>query len=78
MANVSMLEFRQNAEAVIRRVQRGERMTLTYRGKPVMRLEPLRDGRPNEEDPFYQLASLADSKGRDLTNERVDGIIYRR
>jgi antitoxin (DNA-binding transcriptional repressor) of toxin-antitoxin stability system len=39
MDKVSMLEFRHDAESVIRKVEQGKRMILTYRGKPVMRLE---------------------------------------
>ena len=76
MTTVSMLEFRQNAESIVRRAQQGERMVLTYRGKPVMRLEPFEERAPDEDDPFYKLADLADSKGRDLTNQQMDKIIY--
>jgi len=43
MERVSILEFRRDAEAVIRKVRQGKRLILTYRGKPVMRLEPIQD-----------------------------------
>jgi antitoxin (DNA-binding transcriptional repressor) of toxin-antitoxin stability system len=57
-------------------VRRGERMVLTYRGKPVVRLEPVCDepGQPN--DPFYALDALADAKGRSLTNRQMDDVVY--
>jgi len=43
MGTISMLEFRRDAKNVIERTKRGERMILTYRGKPVARLEPILD-----------------------------------
>ena len=40
MKTVSMLEFRKNAMEIVKGVQRGQRVVLTYRGEPVARLEP--------------------------------------
>ena len=76
MDTVSMAEFRRDAEAIILKAQQGKRMILTYRGKAVMRLEPIRDELPGSDDPFYRLAELADTKGKSLTNEQMDRIIY--
>ena len=76
MDTVAMAEFRRNAEAIIRKARQGKRMILTYRGKPVMRLEPISDELPDSDDPFYALAELADPKGKTLTNEQMDRIIY--
>ena len=60
----------------IRKVGQGKRMILTYRGKPVMRLEPIIDRPVGPDDPFYSLAQLATAKGRALTNEEIDQIVY--
>jgi prevent-host-death family protein len=76
MNTVSMLDFRRNAETIVLRVQNGERLILTYRGKPVARLEPIADPLVNEDDPFYRLGELADSNGKSLTNEQMDQAIY--
>jgi prevent-host-death family protein len=76
MKTVSMLEFRQNAEKFIRRSQQGERMVMTYRGKPVCRLEPIRDQAPSNDDPFYRLPDFAEAKGSSLTNREMDKVIY--
>jgi antitoxin (DNA-binding transcriptional repressor) of toxin-antitoxin stability system len=76
MEKVSILEFRRDAEAVIRKVLQGKRLILTYRGKPVMRLEPIGDGKPSADDPFYSLGQIAVSDGRSLTNEEIDQIVY--
>ena len=76
MEKVSILEFRRDAEAVIRKVRQGKRLVLTYRGKPVMRLEPIRERNVAPDDPFYTIAELATADGRSLTNEEIDQIVY--
>lgn len=76
METVSILEFRRDAEAVISRVRKGKRLILTYRGKPVLRLEPIRSPRVSPDDPFYSLAKFAVPDGAGLTNEEIDQIVY--
>ena len=77
MKKVSMLQFRHHAEQIIERVRKGERLILTYRGKDVVRLEPLQDADSvAEDDPFYSLHKLADPQGQSLTNEEMDDVIY--
>ncbi len=76
MDNVSVLEFRRDAEAIIRKVQQGKRLILTYRGKPVMRLEPIPDQHIGPDDPFYSLDQIAVAGGQSVTNEEIDQIIY--
>lgn len=75
MKEVSMLDFRRDAERIIARVQKGERMILTRRGKPVARLEPIRAEPLNASDPFYSLCELAEPSGS-LTNRQIDEIVY--
>jgi prevent-host-death family protein len=77
METVSMLEFRRDAEAVIRKVRQGKRLIMTYRGKPVIRLEPIHDVPPRADDPFYRLAELATPNGESMTNEEIDETLYR-
>ena len=77
MERVSMVEFRRHAASIIRRVRRGKRFILTYRGKPVLRLEPVRTGDEiSEDDPFYTLGRIADAGGRKLSNKQMDTIVY--
>jgi prevent-host-death family protein len=76
MKMVSMVEFRRNTAKILGQVQRGHPIVLTYRGKPVARLEPIGSGHPSPEDPFYELAQLASNKGRSITNEQIDRIVY--
>lgn len=77
MEQVSILEFRKHAEAIIAKVRQGKHLVLTYRGKPVIRLEPITDGRVSPDDPFYSLHALATSQGKKgITNEEIDEIVY--
>ena len=76
MKTVSMLDFRNRAERIIAQVQKGQEMVLTYRGKPVMRLQPLREETAAEDDPFYALSQHADAEGQSLTNQQMDETIY--
>lgn len=76
MEKVSLLDFRRDAEGIIRKVQQGKRLILTYRGKPVMRLEPVQAQEFGPDDPFYGLAQLAEAGGQPLTNEEIDRIVY--
>lgn len=76
MKIISMLEFRKNAAKVIRWSKQGQRMIMTYRGKPIFRLEPILDDAIDENDPFYQLCDLADENGIQLSNQEMDKIIY--
>lgn len=78
MNTVSMLDLRRDAERVLHRVQAGERLLLTYRGKPVARLEPVSERAADADDPFYDLDRLADAGGASLSNREIDAILYDR
>lgn len=75
MKQVSMLDFRREAERILDRVQKGERLILTRRGKPIARLEPIRDETNVADDPFYSVCELAEPAGS-LTNRQIDEIVY--
>ncbi len=78
MTTVSMVEFRRDAEAIIRKAQRGQQMILTYRGKPVLRLEPIVEPEASEDDPIYHLDKIGDQSthAEQMTNEQIDQIVY--
>ena len=71
-----MVELRERAEEIIGAVRKGQRMVLSYRGRPVARLEPIPTHAADEDDPFYGLAELADDRNEPLTNEQIDEIVY--
>ena len=74
-----MLEFRKNAEGILRRVAQGERFVLSHRGRPAARLEPIDNGKGSDltSDPFLDIANraVASPRGKTPHNE-IDRILY--
>ncbi|MEK7676177.1 MAG: type II toxin-antitoxin system prevent-host-death family antitoxin [Verrucomicrobiota bacterium] len=81
MKTVTMLEFRQDAEGVLRRVAKGERFVLSHRGQPAARLEPL-NALPSADparDPFLGIARRAQPSPKAQTKHaEIDRILYGR
>lgn len=75
MKTISMLYLRNHAEEIIAKVQKGQRLILTRRGKPVARLEPIVSESGNADDPFYSLIERSVA-GKSLTNKQIDDILY--
>jgi antitoxin (DNA-binding transcriptional repressor) of toxin-antitoxin stability system len=76
MKSISMLEFRTQAEEILRQVQQGAGFVLTYRGKPVARLEPVTPEGVPQDDPIFDLPNLATSTVAPLTNREIDQVVY--
>ncbi len=79
---VTMLEFRQNAQGVLRRIARGERLLLSHRGKPVAKIEPLDSPAESidvDTDPFLNIAHRATRSPKGKTkHEDIDRLLYGR
>jgi len=81
MKIVTMVQFRQNAEGVLRRIARGERLVLSQRGKPSARLEPLERtaGDDLENDPFLSVCRRATASPKGKTRHQdIDRVLYGR
>ena len=81
MKTVTMLEFRKDAEGVLRRVARGERFVLSHRGKPAARIEPIQTQTPDNplSDPFLGVGQRAKPSPKGRTNHGdIDRILYGR
>ena len=79
MKSVTMLEFRRRAGRILGSLQGGEAIRLTYRGKAVADLVPVKApkaDRPPKDDPFYRILTHAVGEGEDLTNREIDRILY--
>ena len=76
MKQVTLVQFRKNAETILRRIERGERLVLTRHGCPVARLEPISEASPASDDPIYRLAELAVEGPGKMSNQEMDRIIY--
>jgi prevent-host-death family protein len=78
--SLSLVEFRRDAKRALDAVCRGERIVLTYRGRPVARLEPVRPKARviPENDPFLRIEDFAvDGPGERLPNDDIDSLLYR-
>jgi prevent-host-death family protein len=81
MKTVTMLQFRMDAEGILRRVAKGERLVLTHRGRPAARLEPLEiDDAPTQaDDPFLTIGRRAVPSPKGKTRHaEIDRILYGR
>jgi len=79
MKTITMLEFRQNAQSVLRRIAKGERFFLSHRGKRAARLEPLTTTPNNaaSNDPFLTIGSRATPSPKGKTRHAdIDRIVY--
>lgn len=78
MKTITMLEFRRDAEGVLRRIAKGERLVLSHRGKPAARLEPLQAAPADAaNDPFLTIAHRAKRSPKGRTEHRdIDRILY--
>jgi len=79
MKTVTMLEFRRDAEGVLRRVAKGERLVLSHRGKPAARLEPLTElsSANPDGDPFLTVGRRAIPSPHGKTRHQdIDRILY--
>ncbi len=80
MKTITMLQFRRDSRSVIHSLRRGERLALTYRGRPLARLEPFRlENRRISEDPFFEIHHAARPSPRGpLSHDQIDAEIYER
>jgi antitoxin (DNA-binding transcriptional repressor) of toxin-antitoxin stability system len=79
MKTVTMLEFRKNAEGILRRLGRGERFVLSHRGRPAARLEPVTVVRICDPatDPFLTIGRRAVPSPKGKTRHAdIDRILY--
>ncbi|HYV97292.1 MAG TPA: hypothetical protein VE967_07575 [Gemmatimonadaceae bacterium] len=76
---ITMLEFRRDAAAILRRIARGERLVLSHRGKAVARLEPVdtSPGADPDTDPFLTVERRATPSPKGRTKHRdIDRHVY--
>ena len=77
MKTVTMLEFRKNAENILRRIKKGERFLLSHRGHAAARLEPVTNPANPENDPFLAIGRRATPSPKGKTRHSdIDRIIY--
>ena len=78
MKAVTMSEFRKDAEGILRRVGKGERFVLSYRGRPAARLEPITAPALSKlvNDPFLTIGRRAVPSPKGKTpHAKIDHIL---
>ena len=81
MKTVTMLEFRKDAEGVLRRIAKGERFLLSHRGRPAARLEPITTAVSSDpaNDPFLTIGRRAVPSPKGKTRHAdINRILYGR
>ena len=81
MKTITMVELRQNAARVLRRIANGERLVLSHRGKPAARLEPVDAPATadRQSDPFFTAGRRATKSPKGKTKHaKIDQILYGR
>lgn len=73
-----MLQLRKDAARALAAVRRGEPLLLTYRGRPVARIEPVRaEARVDDDDALRRLDAFAvDGPRGALANRTIDRLVY--
>lgn len=76
-AKISTDELRFNFQKVLEAMSKGRGLILTYRNKPLARIEPIlpEPSIATEEDPFLLLANFAEPMGS-LTSREIDEELY--
>jgi prevent-host-death family protein len=76
VGTVSMLDLRKRTAEMVKRIERGQRLILTYRGRPIGCLAPIASPVPWEDDPFYRLGELGAASDATLSNRAIDDHVY--
>ncbi len=77
MKTISMLELRKDSAAVLDALKKGVRLVLTYRGRPVARVEPIAAEPVLDNDPLSDIAQLAVASPLGaLKHKDIDAALY--
>lgn len=78
MRIITTSKLRQDFRRIIRMLKQGRRLTLTYRGKAVACLEPVRDRSLNSSnDPLFHIHKLSQASTLGpLNHDDTDRLVY--
>ena len=73
--------LRASLHETVRRVRRGERLTVLYRGRPAFRIVPVEEGLietppPLAEDPIYRAPAVGRSNGGQAPRDHDRILLY--
>ena len=77
MKTISTSELRSQTRSLVRTLAGGKAVSLTYRGKKLARIWPLKlKNGVAADDPFYSFPRVADKFAKPLTDREIDRIVY--
>ncbi len=76
MKTVTMLDLRLRSREMVKRLERGESLRLTYRRRILATLVPVREPTCAVDDPIRNLCALAEPGLTPMTNEEIDQLLY--
>ena len=79
MKTISTSELRSRTRSLVRTLARGATVALTYRGRKLARILPVKLSNGIEaDDPLYGFHRLAEKRAKPLTDREIDGLVYGR
>ena len=81
MTTMTMLDLRKNSDIILEKLKKKEKISLSYRGKPVATIEPIQERVDWREDTFAQFIEEMKSSPREkikskITNKEIDSLVY--
>ena len=77
MKTISTSELRSKTRSLVRTLENGKTVGLTYRGQKLARIFPLRHTNGIQaDDPLYQFHRHADKQAKPLSDREMDRAIY--
>lgn len=77
MKTISTSELRSRTRSLVRTLAGGKTVSLTYRGKKLAKIWPLKvKNGVAADDPFYRFPRVADESAKPLTDREIDRIVY--
>lgn len=73
METITMVDLRQKSEQIVRQLKKGQSLNLSYRGKKIALILPIKTEPVSSDDPIFH---LSDSSMTPMSNEDIDKAIY--
>lgn len=77
MKTISTSELRSRTRSLVRTLEGGKAVSLTYRGHKLAQIWPLKSHNGiRADDPLYCFPHVADKSAKPLTNREIDRLVY--
>jgi antitoxin (DNA-binding transcriptional repressor) of toxin-antitoxin stability system len=77
MKTISTSQLRSRTRSLVRALENGTAVSLTYRGRKLANISPLKlNNGVRADDPLYRFHRLADKSAEPLTDRQIDRLVY--